>query len=99
MKKVVLLSVIAVLLSGCATSFTGSAKITNGPAGCESKCTQWGMDFVGMVILGEYTDGCICRKKGEKLSMQDVGQSMMLSSAGAGAGAAGVMMQTEADKK
>lgn len=99
MKKVVVLAVVALLLSGCATSFTGSAMIKNGAAGCESKCSQLGLDFVGMVILGEYTDGCICKKKGEKLSMKDVGQSVVLSSAGAGAGAAGVMMQMADDDK
>ena len=48
-----------------------------------------------MVALGEYTDGCICKKKGEKLSMQDVGETIILSSAGVGAGAIGVLIMRE----
>ena len=41
-----------------------------------------------MVSLGEYTDGCICKKKDEKLSMQEVGDSLIMSSAIAGIDAA-----------
>jgi hypothetical protein len=49
------------------------------------------MELVGMVALGEYSDGCICRKKDEKLSMQDIGETFILASAGSGAAPPAVM--------
>jgi hypothetical protein len=77
------------LLAGCATpltTFTGDAKIKGGPSGCEAKCSEWAMELVGMVALGEYTDGCICKKKGSQLSMQDVGETLSLSLPGSSGG-------------
>jgi hypothetical protein len=83
------------LLTGCATSgfteFRGSAKIKGGPSDCEAKCRGWDMELVGMVALGEYTDGCICKKKGSQLSMQDVGEAIILSSGVPGGGAVAVI--------
>jgi hypothetical protein len=46
---------------GCATSFTGDPHVPGGPAGCIAKCNSWRMELVGMVSMGEYSDGCICR--------------------------------------
>ncbi len=51
---------VAAGLSGCATQFFGSAHV-NGPVGCRAACDGWGMDLVGMVKMGEYSDGCICQ--------------------------------------
>jgi hypothetical protein len=73
------------LLTGCATSFTGDAKVPHGVAGCRAKCEAWGLEFIGMVAMGEYSDGCICREKGKALSLVDVN--------GGVAAAAGVAMQ------
>src|SRR6266851_5406486 len=48
-------------LSGCATTFHGSPKIEGGPVGCKTQCSGWGMEMVGMVAMGEYSDSCICQ--------------------------------------
>lgn len=42
------------------------------------------------MVLREYSDGCICKKKGEKLSLQDIEEVLILTSIGAEAGAAAV---------
>jgi hypothetical protein len=59
--RTTLMLVIAAVASGCATHFTGAPKVTNGPAGCKATCDGWQMDLVGMVKMGEYSDGCICQ--------------------------------------
>ena len=46
---------------GCETSFQGDAKVADGPRGCWKKCSGWGLEFAGMVAMGDYSDGCICR--------------------------------------
>jgi hypothetical protein len=84
------------VLTGCATSFTGSAKV-DGPKECREVCDKWGMDLAGMVAMGEYTNGCICRVKGERLSLNSVADAMLLSSAGSTGGAAAVYMQNQED--
>lgn len=95
MKRMLALGTVAVMLtaSGCATSFTGSAKVDS-PKECVTICQSWGMDLAGMVAMGEYTNGCICRVRGEKLSLNSIG-STLLSSAGAAGGTAAVYMQNE----
>ena len=74
------------LLIGCATDtkFKGDAKIDDGPKGCEKICSGWDMELVGMVALGEYTDGCICKKKDASLSLSDVSQVLMSSAVSPG---------------
>lgn len=78
-------------VSGCATTFIGSAKIENGPQGCDAKCRSWGQELVGMVAMGEYSDACICRVPGKQLSQAEVG--------GALGAAPGVMMQSQRDQQ
>jgi len=90
------------LLAECAaplTTFTGDAKIKGGPSGCEAKCKEWAMELVGMVALGEYTDGCICKKKGLQLSMQDVGETLSLSLAGSSGGAVAAIENERKDRE
>lgn len=84
------------VLTGCATSFTGSAKV-DGPKECRMTCDKWGMDLAGMVAMGEYTNGCVCKVKGEKLSLNSVADAMLMSSAGAAGASAAVWMQNEKD--
>jgi hypothetical protein len=55
--------VLAIALSGCATQFWGSAKVSGGVQGCRHVCDGWGMDLAGMVQMGEYSDGCICQTR------------------------------------
>lgn len=80
-----LLALGLLFLSACATNFTGRAKVPNGVAGCRAKCEEWKLEFAGMVAMGEYSDGCICREKGQTVSVTDVH--------GGVAAAAGVVMQ------
>ena len=90
------------LLAGCAaplTTFTGGATIKGGPSGCEAKCNEWAMELVGMVALGEYTDGCICKKKGLQLSTQDVGEALSLSLAGSSGGAVAAIENERKDRE
>jgi hypothetical protein len=94
MKKLVLMVSMALLVGGCATSFSGSAKV-EGPAECRKICGKWGMELAGMVAMGEYTDGCICRVKGEHLTVNEIGKSVLLSSADPAGGAVGVVRQTQ----
>jgi hypothetical protein len=82
---------LAFAASGCTTTFYGSAKIEGGRAQCETTCKQWDMDLVGMVAVGEYTNGCICqaRSSSSSVSVRDIGQTVLLGSAGTAAGTVG----------
>jgi hypothetical protein len=59
---------VAVLASGCATVFKGSAQVPGGRSGCEQVCADWKMELVGMVQMGEYSNGCICQVPGQPVS-------------------------------
>ena len=84
--------VLGLALSGCATSFTGSAHVENDARGCEAKCKSRGMDLAGMVFMGEYTSGCVCGVPGKSASSRTL---LVASAEGAGGSAAGVMMQMQ----
>ncbi|MCB9626748.1 MAG: hypothetical protein H6725_05210 [Sandaracinaceae bacterium] len=73
----------------CATSFTGSANVEGGAAGCRRKCSAEGLYFAGMVHLGEYSNGCIC-------SVDASREGVSKAVAGAGPAAVGVMTQMRA---
>ncbi|HSN15862.1 MAG TPA: hypothetical protein VLT61_14615 [Anaeromyxobacteraceae bacterium] len=64
MKRAFLAVSASLWLGGCFAQFTGAAKVKDGPAGCRRTCDGWGMDLVGMVKMGEYSDGCICQVRG-----------------------------------
>jgi hypothetical protein len=64
MKKAFLAVSASLWLGGCFAQFIGAAKVKDGPAGCWRTCDGWGMDLVGMVKMGEYSDGCICQVRG-----------------------------------
>lgn len=82
--------VMAFGLAGCATSFTGEAHVEGGPAGCQKKCDAWGMDFAGMVAMGEYSDACVCHVRGKQASTSDAADVAAMTG-----GAAGVVMQMQ----
>ena len=88
MKRVTLLA-IALISSSCATYFIGSAMVKDGAAGCKVQCDALGMELAGMVVMGEYSDGCICQVPGKKV---DVSQA---ATAGAEAAAVGVSIQQQ----
>lgn len=80
---------LAMALSACATSFTGSPHVEGGRSGCESKCKAQGMEMAGMVYMGEYSDACVCSVPGAT-SMR---KEKLLADAATAGGAAGVVMQ------
>jgi hypothetical protein len=79
------------VLAGCATSFTGSPYVEGGRSGCEAKCRSAGMEVVGLVYMGEYSDACVCGVPGRSASR---GVLLGAHAAVAGAGA-GVAMQMQ----
>jgi len=81
-------SVVVAAVSGCATAFTGDAHVPGGAAGCRDVCGAYGMDLAGMVAMGEYSDGCICKVRGQAASTG----SGELAVAGAAPAAVGVVM-------
>jgi len=85
-----LLASMPLSLGACATSFTGSAYVDDGRSGCERKCKGQGMELVGMVYMGEYSDACVCAAPGRSASSN---QRLLASATSVTAGAAGVVMQ------
>jgi hypothetical protein len=74
---------------GCqpTTRFGGDPHVPNGPSGCIAKCNEWRMELVGMVSMGEYSDGCICRipqRAAKKGSSTEDGSAAGAAAAGAG---------------
>ena len=68
------LSTVFVLLmvaGGCATTFKGSAHVEGGPTACTAKCQALGEEFLGMVVMGEYSDACVCRVPGKATAEND----------------------------
>lgn len=80
----------ALALSGCATAFTGSAHVEGGRQGCEGKCSGQGLECVGMVYMGEYSDACVCAVPGKAAAVSPEQLSQAAAVAG---GSAGVIMQ------
>ncbi|MGE0551041.1 MAG: hypothetical protein AB7O24_32565 [Kofleriaceae bacterium] len=64
MKLSILLLFLAVAGCAHATEFEGHPKVPGGPSGCQAVCQSWNMDLVGMIAMGEYSDGCICQVRG-----------------------------------
>ena len=62
-QKLTIVLALVVFASGCATSFQGDANVS-GPSECYQKCNAGQMDFAGMIYMGQYTSGCICRARG-----------------------------------
>ncbi len=61
----------SVLGSSCATTFKGSAHVEGGPTACTAKCQALGEEFLGMVVMGEYSDACVCRVPGKATAEND----------------------------
>jgi len=81
----------------CATSFTGSPYVEGGRSGCESKCRAAGMEVVGLVYMGEYSDACVCGAPGRAASNSQLLRQASAAVAGAGAGVA-MQMQRQAQQ-
>lgn len=67
-----LLAIVAV--AGCTPviPITGATHVQNGAAGCRIKCQLQGLDFAGMVLMGDAAEGCVCQERGKSLALQDV---------------------------
>lgn len=91
LKVMTMVLLAAPVAMGCATSFTGSAHVEDGRAGCEAKCRGQGMQVAGMVYMGEYSSACVCEVPGSAASGRR--QQLLASSASAAGAAAGVVMQ------
>jgi hypothetical protein len=82
-------SILAVAgIGGCATAFSGNPRIPGGANGCRNVCGGYGMDLAGMVAMGEYSDGCICKVRGQTAKSDDT----TLAVAGAGPAAVAVVL-------
>ena len=97
LKKALVLLVLGVVASGCATSFTGAPHVADGRAGCEAKCKEQGMSLAGMVFMGEYTSGCVCTLPGQTASAAR--QVVAAAEAGAAAGGTGVVLQMQREQQ
>jgi hypothetical protein len=93
------LTLMALCLQACATSFTGSAHIEGGRGGCESRCAGDGLTMSGLVYLGEYSTACVCSVATAPAADQAVGRRSSDDTMGAAAAGAvaGVMMQMAKD--
>lgn len=83
------------LLTACQTQFQGDPKVPNGPAGCVEICRSWRMELVGMIAMGEYSDGCICEVPGRAPSAPGAPSAAVRAVGAAGPAAAGVFMQMQ----
>jgi hypothetical protein len=81
--------------AGCATAFTGGAHVPGGAAGCQNVCGSYGMDLAGMVTMGEYSDGCICKVRGQAATAT----ATEFAVAGAAPAAVAVILQTRQSER
>lgn len=77
---------LAIVGSGCATSFTGDAHFPGGARGCYAQCQAEGMVMASFVYMGEYSTGCVCAPASAPAAAAGSG-------AVAGAAAVGVVLQ------
>ena len=82
------LMILSCIALACATSFTGSAHVEEGRSGCEMKCKGQGLEFSGMVYMGEYSDACVCSVPGQQSAASNAHAASAVA-----ASSAGVMMQ------
>lgn len=78
------------LSAGCATTFIGDAHYQS-PRKCFKTCKRWNMKMAGYVFMGHYSSACVCEVKGSSAQRKMV---IKAATAGTGAAAAGVVMQT-----
>ena len=67
------------LASGCATTFTGSAQVEGGRAGCEKKCSAIGLQMQAFVFMGEYSSACVCDVPGPAAQADNSGSKAALA--------------------
>jgi hypothetical protein len=88
----------ALLASGCKTQFVGEPKVPGGAQGCAAQCSALGMELAGMVVMGEYSDGCICAVPG-RTPPAATAAFLYVGASGVVAAAAGVRMQMDDEEE
>ena len=84
-------------LYGCPTTFSGSAHVVDGRAGCEKKCKKSKLRMSALVFLGEYSSACVCElPPPEAKSMESADSPAAARAASLGA-AVSAMQQTVSD--
>lgn len=94
MLNVVLALGLAVVVSGCPTTFRGNAHVPNGRKGCEQKCKRSGLRFSSMVFMGEYSSACVCEPARPKEPTNTTTAEPSAAAAATAGAAVGAMMQT-----
>ena len=74
---------------GCQTQFYGSAMFPGGPEGCWKQCEEDGMEMGSFVYVGEYSSGCVCRRRRVKKTAARADQDFLTQASAA----VGVAMQ------
>ena len=59
MKAIFFFLPLVALATSCETSFYGSSTVTHKE--CEIYCKENNMELAGMTLMGEYSNGCICK--------------------------------------
>jgi len=91
---VIALMLSVVVAAGCKTQFVGEPKVPGGAQGCNATCSALGMELAGMVVMGEYSDGCICAVPGRPTPAATT-SFVYVGASGVVAAAAGVRMQMD----
>ncbi len=89
-------------LGGCnrPTKFTGEAKVPGRQQGCETVCQRLGMELAGMVVMGEFSNGCICAvapRADNRAGSDD--KLVLVGASGAVAAVAGVQSRQSSDSE
>ena len=80
-----------IVIAACKTQFYGEPKVPGGAEGCSEKCSELGMALAGMVVMGDYSDGCICAVRGAARGSA----FLYVAANGAAASAAAIATQIE----
>jgi hypothetical protein len=84
-------------LSGCPTTFSGSAHVVGGRAGCEQKCKKSKLRMSALVFLGEYSSACVCEAQIPSDKTSESGSAPEARAAGSVGAAVTAMQQTSSD--
>ncbi len=89
--KVLRLLFLSTLLCSCTTKFFGSPHVDR--SDCQKKCESWNMELSGMVAMGEYSSGCVCKVK--QISSSKLNSDDSFSGVSAGVVAAVTFMEEQ----
>ena len=84
-------------LCGCPTTFSGSAHVVDGRAGCEKKCKKSKLRMSALVFLGEYSSACVCELPVPDAKAPESESSPTSASVGSVGAAVSALRQTASD--